>query len=98
MRKAHRQILSRPRVGQAAVTGYPTVISFWYGADYYRESADRLRADCERLGLDHDIVELQDVDGLDWTEICRRKVGFYRERIEDPAGPVMWVDADCRIL
>jgi tetratricopeptide (TPR) repeat protein len=75
----------------------PTVISFCCGDDYYFKAADRLRADCDRLGVPHDIEELQPDPGLDWSEICRQKIPFYRRKLLEHEGPVLWIDVDCRL-
>jgi len=76
---------------------YPVVISFYCGDKYYYDAADRLRGDCERLGLDCDIIELQKAPEETWLEICRKKIQFYRGMQRKHDRPVLWVDVDCRI-
>ena len=78
--------------------GLPTVISFYCGDRYYHDAAAMLRADCERLSMRHDIEELSVPDDVDWSEICRRKISFYHRKRAEHEGPLLWVDADCRIL
>ena len=38
---------------------FPTIVSFYCGDRYYHDAAARLRADCENLGLPHDIEEMK---------------------------------------
>jgi hypothetical protein len=79
------------------MSGLPTVISFCCGDDYYFKAADRLRGDCERLGIPHDIEALQPDPELDWSQICRQKIPFYRRKLLEHEGPVLWIDVDCRL-
>jgi hypothetical protein len=76
---------------------YPTVVSFYSSADYYRVAADALKADCDRYGLDHDIVELNVVPGENWIDICRRKIPFYHQMHLKHRRPILWLDVDTRI-
>ncbi|QGP79587.1 polysaccharide pyruvyl transferase family protein [Sphingobium sp. CAP-1] len=76
----------------------PTIISFYAGANYYHAAADRLAADCEALGLEHDIVELQKPDDLDWSQICRMKIPFYEQMLAKHSNGILWVDVDTRII
>lgn len=76
----------------------PTIVSFFSGALYYHEAAERLRADCDRLGLPHDIVHLEKPEGMDWSEICRLKVPFYERMLDKHPEGIFWVDVDTRIL
>ena len=48
----------------------PVIVSFYGGDEYYHRAAERLREDCDGLGLRHHIEE-RDVSGLEWPEICR---------------------------
>ena len=75
----------------------PIVVSLYSGHDYYRRAADRLRSDCERLNVESDIVELENIDDLDWIAICRRKVPFFLEMMNRHQRPILWLDADSRI-
>lgn len=79
------------------MTRIPTLVSFSAGDRYYHEAAQLLRADCERLGVPHDIVERADTDGLDWAAICRLKITFWREMLAKH-GPILWLDVDARLL
>lgn len=73
----------------------PTLVSFYAGDKYYYDSAEALIGDCERLGMPYDIVEL-DSEGLDWGQITRLKVNFYRE-MQRKHGAILWMDVDNRL-
>ncbi len=85
-------------MSDAQATRSPVVISFYCGDSYYYESAERLRGDCARLGLDCDVVELRKEPGQSWIDICRRKVPFYLEMQRKHDRAVLWVDVDSRIM
>ncbi|MCY0966838.1 polysaccharide pyruvyl transferase family protein [Parathalassolituus penaei] len=72
----------------------PVVISFYAGDKYYHDCASRLKANCERLGLDYSIDELDISEDFDWSQICRLKVKFYKEKLDQLKKPVLWVDVD----
>ncbi|WP_333701195.1 polysaccharide pyruvyl transferase family protein [Sphingobium yanoikuyae] len=76
----------------------PTVVSFYAGAQYYYDCGDRLRQDCERLGLKHDIREIEKPDGWDWADLCRLKIPFYRDLLRAHPDGIVWVDVDTRIV
>lgn len=75
----------------------PIVVSFHTPDEYYREAAARLRNDCESLGLEHDIVQIEKGPDEDWLAICRRKVPFYLAMQRKHMRPILWLDADTRI-
>ncbi|ATG53760.1 hypothetical protein CFK41_02440 [Brachybacterium ginsengisoli] len=74
----------------------PVLVSFYGGDEYYHRSAERLRADCDALGMRHHIEE-RDVTGLAWPEICREKISFYG-RMREQYGAFLWTDVDNRLL
>lgn len=74
----------------------PTVVSFYGGEPYYFAAANTLAADCDRLGLSHDIMQIE-TQGLRWPEICRLKIKFY-EQMHRRHGAILWVDVDSRLL
>lgn len=76
----------------------PVVISFAFGDEYYHLASDRLRADCERLGIDHHIVAADLPAGTSWIDACRHKVQFMADCRRRFAQPLWWVDVDCRLL
>jgi hypothetical protein len=80
-----------------AAANAPVVVSFFSGASYYRQAAHLLRADCDRLGLDSDIVELAATGASTWIATCRRKVSFYLEMHRKHRRPILWLDVDSRI-
>jgi hypothetical protein len=75
----------------------PVVISFHAGDSYYHEAADRLRADCDVAGVDHDIVELSVRPNASWLDICRRKIPFYLDMRRKHQRPLLWLDVDSRL-
>ncbi|WP_018773488.1 polysaccharide pyruvyl transferase family protein [Arthrobacter sp. 131MFCol6.1] len=77
---------------------YPTIISFAIGAQYYHDGAERLVAQCEALGLNHSVEHIEAVEDLDWAQICRLKIQFYRKKLLELDTPVMWIDADTELL
>lgn len=75
---------------------FPVVVSFFGGDEYYHRAADRLRGDCEALGLRHH-VEQRDVEGMSWPEICREKIKFFGQ-MREQFGSFLWTDVDNRLL
>ncbi len=80
----------------------PVVISFWSDSaesgSYYQESAENLRASCERLGVDCVIEEarLPDVgtEKENWLSRCAFKLDFIEQKLQELKRPVLWLDAD----
>ncbi|MGE0705778.1 MAG: polysaccharide pyruvyl transferase family protein, partial [Vicinamibacterales bacterium] len=60
------------------------------------QAARNLKNDCERLEIPHHVEELPS-EGMDWAQICRMKIRFYRQ-MQERLGRVLWVDADTRVL
>ncbi|MFC3569372.1 polysaccharide pyruvyl transferase family protein [Paracoccus simplex] len=72
--------------------------SFHTPDDYYAQSARNLRQSLDRLGLAHEIVEVDKAPGEEWLEICRRKIPFLHAVCErNPQRKVFWIDVDCDI-
>jgi hypothetical protein len=90
---------TQPRIpaALASASSLPVVVSFYAGADYYRQAAESLRADCDRLGMDHSIDELPVPEGFDWSQICRAKAGFYRRKLHELNRPILWLDVDSKL-
>jgi hypothetical protein len=78
-------------------TTAPVIVSFYCGDVYYALAAERLRADCERLGYDHDIVEMIAKPSETWADICRRKAVFHLEMHRKHGRPILWLDVDSRL-
>lgn len=74
----------------------PVIVSFYCGDRYYYRAAETLREDCARLGLDHDIVEIEKARSDSWLDVCRRKPAFCLEMQRKHRRPIMWIDVDCR--
>lgn len=74
----------------------PVIVSFFTDESYYKDAADRLRADCAQLKLDCDIARIE--PGADsWIDICRRKIGFCLEMQRKHQRPILWLDVDSRL-
>jgi hypothetical protein len=75
----------------------PVVVSFSCGDRYYHDAAARLREDCVRWGVAHDIVELSASPASSWIDICRRKVSFIQTMHLKHRRPILWLDVDSRL-
>ncbi|MBE1876363.1 polysaccharide pyruvyl transferase family protein [Myceligenerans pegani] len=74
------------------------VCSFYTADDYYRGHGERLRAVLDRLGVAHELREIEIPEGLDWADVTRRKVPFLAEVCEKhPDKKVYWIDVDCSL-
>ena len=72
-----------------------TVVSFWTGSPW-REHAVQLTADCRTLGLPFEIGRLPDLGS--WVANCAQKPAYIRDMLRELSAPVLWIDADARIL
>ena len=73
-----------------------TVVSFYTNDWLYPEYAQRLREDCDRLGLQHHIVEKSSTNR--YVGNCQIKPFFVQECMEQFRSPIFWMDADGSIL
>lgn len=74
---------------------YPLVVSFFTDDWGYPRHAERLRAECDRLGLDHRIERRESRGG--YLQNSCIKPEFIRECLQ--AGrPVLWIDVDGSIF
>lgn len=74
----------------------PTIVSFYTNNWTYPLHAVRLKQECEQLGLDCYIKELQDSGS--WISNTRMKTGFIRDTILYLRKPILWIDVDGSIL
>lgn len=74
------------------------IVSFYTAGGYYEDKANELRAQCDRFGLAHDIVEITLEPGDDWADICRKKVRFYKQMLDKHHCAIMWLDVDSVLL
>lgn len=75
------------------------VCSFHTADEYYRGHAESLRKNMERIGVIHELEEIEKSEGEDWADICRKKIGFLaRVCDENPDKKVFWIDVDCNLL
>lgn len=70
----------------------PVVVCFFTLNTPYAEEAKKLKASCERLGLDHRIVGVQPRGS--WEANCAYKARFVEEWWRALGRPVLWADAD----
>lgn len=76
---------------------YPVVVSFAAGDEYYHERAVALRDACDALDLAHSIDLVDDLEGRDWSQVCRYKIQFYKRKLEELGRPILWVDVDTHL-
>jgi len=75
------------------------VCSFYTDDEYYQEHGSELRANLQKLGLEHVVQEIKKQPGQDWADLCRQKVPFLDQMCRDnPEKKVFWIDVDCRLL
>lgn len=73
-----------------------TVASFYTPTWEYPAHAERLRAECDALGLAHHIRELPDAG--DYIANTRLKPAFLCDAMAELARPLLWIDVDGSIL
>lgn len=70
----------------------PLIISFFTKDSLYKGKAEHLIASCERLGLEHDIVEMENKGS--WQQNCCYKAEFILKKLQEHQRPVIWTDVD----
>lgn len=74
------------------------IYSFYTNDDYYRGKAEELKHNLERLNISYKIDMMEIPDGLDWSDICRKKIEMIAEACrQHPERKVFWIDVDCNI-
>jgi hypothetical protein len=87
---------AEPEAVASSLSSDVVVCSFYTADDYYRAHGKRLQENLERLGISHALREIEKPDGLDWADICRKKVAYLAEVCADnPDKKVFWIDVDC---
>lgn len=74
------------------------LVSFFADVDnntFYSDNAKRLRDQCERLGVDSEIVEMN--FGSQWIDNVRAKPAFLLETLNRLNESFVWLDCDCDI-
>ncbi|TVP82130.1 polysaccharide pyruvyl transferase family protein [Thioalkalivibrio sp.] len=75
------------------------VCSFHTADPYYRRHAEALRTNLIRLGVEHELVEIEKGPGEEWPDICRKKIPFLAGVCERNADKkVFWIDVDCQLV
>lgn len=77
-------------------TDYPTIISFYTDTWEYKSHADRLRKECDALGLPYFIKKVPDTGS--WLDNTRIKPFFIYETITELKRPIFWLDVDASIM
>ncbi|MBW3138189.1 polysaccharide pyruvyl transferase family protein [Ferrimonas balearica] len=74
------------------------IYSFYTNDDYYRGKAEELKENLERLCIQHQIDMMEIPEGLDWSDICRKKIEMIANACrQHPDRKVFWIDVDCNI-
>lgn len=74
----------------------PIVISFYTLRTPYAQEVQRLRASCERFGIERAIAAMEPRGS--WERNCALKAPFIQDRLESLKRPVLWIDADGEIV
>ena len=77
------------------MSAFPLIVSYYTVATVYESLAARLRASCDRNGLDHRIEALESAGS--WEGNTFAKAGVCRDVWKDVRRPILWVDADAVI-
>lgn len=75
-------------------------ISFHTTDEYYSNKAINLKNCLDKLGLLHDIQPFSIPIGMEWPDVCRKKVSFYFELFKKHSNSynkIIWIDADCSL-
>lgn len=74
------------------------VCSFYTADAYYRGHAETLRTNLDRLGIQHELAEIEKSAGEEWPDICRKKIPFLASVCEQhPDKKIFWIDVDCQL-
>lgn len=71
---------------------YPLIVSFYTDDSSYPQHAQRLRAECEQLGLAHHIERRASAGG--YLQNTCQKPAFIRDCLAQFRRPVLWIDVD----
>jgi hypothetical protein len=75
-------------------------ISFHTTDEYYSLKAKKLKNCLDKLGLHHDIQPFSIPVGMEWPDVCRKKVSFYFNLFKKHSNnykKIVWIDADCNL-
>jgi len=81
---------SRLRLGPV-----PPIVSFYTEGTAYEAEAARLRASCNRLGLEAEVVAV--ADSGSWASNCAMKASVVRDAWRRSGRGVVWLDADATL-
>ncbi|HYE63520.1 MAG TPA: hypothetical protein VD997_16135 [Phycisphaerales bacterium] len=72
------------------------VVSYYTGDGNYAAYAAKLRASCEKFGIEHQIEQLP--SGGDWVRNLGFKPRFVYDKLLKNKKSVVWMDADCEVM
>jgi hypothetical protein len=75
---------------------FPLIVSFYTRDTLYEREAERLRASCERWGLENQIEGIPCFGS--WERNCNYKPFFLMQKLQELRRPLFWVDADAVII
>lgn len=75
---------------------YPIIISFYTNTWEYPNYAKKMKLSCEKLGLEHYIVEEKDTGN--WLKNTAKKPSFIYKTLQHFQTPLLWIDVDGSIL
>ena len=70
----------------------PLIISYYTKDTLYKEEAKDLIASCEKLGLEYEISEVENLGS--WQKNCCQKAEFILQKLEEHGRAVIWTDVD----
>lgn len=74
------------------------VFSFYTEDAYYAACAQKLREQLDLLGVEHRIEPIARPEGVEWPEICRKKIPFMHKVLSEcSARRAVWMDVDCNL-
>jgi hypothetical protein len=71
-------------------------VSYYTPDGNYRAYAEKLRASCERFGIEHQIEELPSRGS--WVKNIGRKAQFVYDKLMANKRAVVWLDVDCEVM
>lgn len=75
------------------------ICSFYTDDEYYRNCANRLKINLEKIGIDYELIQIEKKSEETWIQICRKKVGFIADVCNrHPDKKIFWVDVDCELF
>lgn len=74
----------------------PIIVSYYTPGTHYEDHAKALAQSAKRLGLD--VITGARSSKASWVENCGQKAAFLRDVWNEVQRPILWIDADARII